>query len=99
MELFKYIFYYILVHIVLTVLYQLYIYFIYKSYGIRFERKSMFFSLIRREIIENIDKYSEDQKSENALKKLLILHTALSVSGKLIIVIILVFAAIIFIYL
>lgn len=84
MEYFKYIVYFILIHIALTFVYRGYIYYLYQTYDIRFKRQSAFFSLVRKEIKDNIIAAQGNISAYQALKRLLVLHTILSITGKII---------------
>lgn len=81
---FNFFYYLIITHVVLAVSYKLYIYYIYKSYQVEFNRRSAFFLLVRKEIIENIDAQKVSTESYLALKRLLLLHNILSITGKVI---------------
>jgi hypothetical protein len=84
MEYFKYLFYFIVGHILLTFVYRAFIYYLYKRYDIRFKRQSAFFSLTRNEIKENIVAVQEDSEVHRGLQRLLVLHTISSITGKII---------------
>jgi len=84
MEYFRYAVYFILVHLVLTFVYRGYIYYLYKEYNIRFRHQSAFFSLVRGEIKDNITEVRGNSKATRGLQRLLILHTILSITGKII---------------
>lgn len=84
MEYFKYIVYFILAHMVLTFVYRGYIYYLYKAYDIQFKRQSAFFSLVRKEIKDNIMAAKENTGAHQGLQRLLVLHNILSITGKII---------------
>jgi hypothetical protein len=84
MDYFKYILYFILGHMILTFVYRGYIYHLYKTYDIRFKRRSAFFSLVRSEIKENIIASVGNVGAHKGLQKLLVLHGILSITGKII---------------
>ena len=84
MEYFKYIVYFIIAHIVLTFVYRGYIYYLYQAYDIRFKRQSAFFSLVRKEIKDNILEAQGNTGAYQGLKRLLVLHSILSITGKII---------------
>jgi hypothetical protein len=84
MEYFKYIIYFILAHMVLTFVYRGYIHYLYKTNDIQFKRRSAFFSLVRKEIKDNIIAAQENTGAHLDLRRLLVLHNILSVTGKII---------------
>jgi hypothetical protein len=87
MEYFKYILYFVLGHMLLSFVYRGYIYYLYKTFDVRFKKQSMFFSLVRSEIKENITT-TDEGAAQQGLKRLLVLHTVLSITGKIIMLLI-----------
>lgn len=84
MEYFNYLIYFILAHIIMTFAYRGYIYYLYKTYDIQFNQQSAFFSLVRKEIEDNM-RAQKNPKAYQGLKKLLVLHIILSMTGKIIV--------------
>jgi len=82
-------FFYLLIitHFVLAGAYKFYIYYLFKTYQIEFKRSSAFFSLVRNEIKEKIEAHKDHKKSYLDLKRLLLLHNILSITGKIILII------------
>lgn len=93
---FKYFIYLIGFHMCLSFVYIFKIYFLNKRFNIIFRKRSMFFSLIREEIVEKIADESNDLLTLKRLRFLLYLHIFLSITGKIILAILFILIFLIF---